>query len=331
MSWLERPGWSATRIEVCNAVEMKKKLSPQATKKESSSWRDIAQNVKDEPVTEPARERRQGRTLRVASWIFFLALVIGGVGTGIWYVDRGRETVGVAVKANPIEEIVLLTDGVLSDEWINQRLQIPPEAGLMEVDIQSIKDRLEAEGQVASATITRRFPSTLVVNLNERTPVARLVTQGAESRPVVYLVAVDGVLYHGIGYAPELIQRIPFLDGVRLSRRGEGFAPLPRLDDVAALFSLAEQIAPHLVRDWRIVALDRRPFIVLRTREVNEIVFEPGSYRQQLARLDYILDFYRQTPDEKPARIDLSFRNQASVELAAGNELPRTNPDYPGN
>lgn len=310
---------------------MKKKVSPQAPKKESLSWRDIAQNVKTDPVSEPARERKHGRTLAIVSWLFFFALVTGGVGVGIWYIDRGHETVGATVQANPIEEIVLLTDGVLSDEWINRRLQIPPEAGLMEVDIQSIKDRLEAKGQVESATITRRFPTTLVVSLHERSPVARLVTQGEAGRSVIYLVAVDGVLYRGIGYAPELIKRLPYLDGVRLSRRGDGFAPLLRLDDVASLFSLAEQIAPHLVRDWRIVALDRRPFIVLRTREVNEIIFEPGSYRQQLARLDYILDFYRQTPDERPASIDLSFRNQAAVELAAGNELSRTNQVYPGN
>ncbi len=70
---------------------------------------------------------------------------------------------------------------------------------------------------------------------------AGFVLTGVSHEPVVYLVAVDGVLYRGIGYSPELIRRIPFLDGVRLSRRGDTFAPLPRLDDVASLFSLAEQ------------------------------------------------------------------------------------------
>ncbi len=310
---------------------MKKKGSQQSSKKDHSSWRAIDQSVNRPAVTDPARKRTRARFLRVMAGVFLFALVAGGIGSGIWYLDRGQETIGATVKANPIEEIVLLTDGVLSDEWINRRLRIPAEAGLMEVDIQAIKDRLESEGQVAAATITRRFPSTLVVSLNERTPVARLVTRGADDSPTVFLVAVDGVIYRGIGYASELIDRIPFLDGIRLSRRGEGFARLTRLDDMAALFSLAEQIAPHLVDDWRIVALDRRPFIVVRTREVNEIIFEPGSYRQQLARLDYILDFYRETPDERPTRIDLSFRNQAAVELAARENLSRTQQVYPEN
>jgi cell division protein FtsQ len=199
------------------------------------------------------------------------------------------------------------------------------------VDIQAIKARLESDGQVAAATISRRFPSTLVVSLNERTPVARLVTRGEDGRAVVYLAAVDGFLYRGYGYDPGLIARIPFLDGIRLVRRGEGFAPISRLDDVASLFALGEQIAPHLVEQWRIVALDRRPFIVVRTREVPEIIFEPGSYRHQLARLDYILDFYRRSPGETPARIDLSFKNQAAVELAAGDLSRNPQHVYPEN
>lgn len=295
------------------------------------SWRSIQQEVGGRPISRPARERTRNRTWRVLAGATLFASVAGGLGFGIWYLDRGTDTVGSAVKANPIEEIVLLTDGVLSDEWINRRLQIPAEAGLMEIDLQAIKARLEADGQVAAATISRRFPSTLVVSLNERSPVARLVTRGEEGVPVVHLVAVDGVVYRGFGYDPDLIERMPFLDGIRLVRRGEGFAPVSRLDDVASLFALAEQIAPHLARQWRIVALDRRPFIVLRTREVDEIIFEPGSYRRQLARLDYILDFYRRSPGANPARIDLSFKNQAAVELAAGENTRNPQHAYPEN
>jgi cell division protein FtsQ len=295
---------------------MRKQGRKQVETREPGSWRSIQQRVRGHPKTAPALKRSRARVGRALAGLTLFAAVVGGIGYGIWQLDRVPESVSSTVKANPIEEIVLLTDGVLSDEWINRRLEISPETGLMEVDIQAIKARLEAEGQVASATISRRFPSTLVVSLNERNPVARLVTVNEEGRRVVYLVAMDGVVYRGFGYDPELIDRIPFLDGIRLVRREGGFKPLPRLDDVAGLYALAEQIAPHLVSQWRIVSLDRRPFIVIRTAEVNEIIFEPGSYRQQLARLDYILDFYRRTPDEKPARIDLSFKNQAAVELA---------------
>ncbi|MEZ5276410.1 MAG: FtsQ-type POTRA domain-containing protein [Opitutaceae bacterium] len=310
---------------------MKKAGHRQAGAEGSGSWRNIKQEVRGLPMSKPAKARTRSRIWRALAGGTLVALVAGGIGLGIWYLDRGSEAVGVVAKANPIEEIILVTDGVLSDEWINRRLQIPAEAGLMDVDIQAIKTRLESDGQVAAATISRRFPSTLVVSLNERTPVARLVTRGEDGGSVVYLVAVDGVLYKGFGYDEELIARIPFLDGIRLVRRGGGFAPISRLDDVVSLFTLAEQIAPHLVGEWRIVALDRRPFIVVRTREVNEIIFEPGSYRNQLARLDYILDYYRRSAGERPARIDLSFKNQAAVELAAGEDSRNPQNLYSGN
>lgn len=310
---------------------MKKQSRKRGAKNGDGSWRGIRQTIGGKGETKLAKSRTRARMSRFMAGTILMALVVGGVAIGIWYIDKGPQPVSSKIKANPIEEIVLLTDGVLSDEWINRRLQIPAETGLMEVDIQAIKDRLEADRQVEAATISRRFPSTLVVSLTERAPVARVVTQGADSRVNVFLVAVDGIVYRGFGYDSQQLEVLPFLDGIRLVRRGSGFAPISRLDDVEALFSVARQMAPHLCRQWRIVVLDRRPFIVVRTKEVKEIIFEPGAFRQQLARLDYILDFYQQTPDDRPSRIDLSFKNQAAVELAIDQNSTNPNLEYTRN
>ena len=298
---------------------------------DDGSWRSIRQNFSGNGETKHAKSRTRARTIRFVAGTMLITLVVAGVATGIWVLDRGSEPAGSKIKANPIEEIVVLTDGVLSDEWINRRLKIPPEAGLMEVDIQAIKDRLEADGQVEAATISRRFPTTLEVRLTERSPVARLVTKPHAGRAEVFVVAVDGVVYRGFGYDPQNLESLPFLDGIRLVRRGDRFAPISRLDDVVSLFSAARETAPHLCREWRIVVLDRRPFIVVRTKEVKEIIFEPGAYRKQLARLDFILDYYRRTPEDRPSRIDLSFKNQAAVELAVDHNHPKLNQAYTRN
>jgi cell division septal protein FtsQ len=295
------------------------------------SWRSIRQNVSVKGETKHAKSRTRARTIRFVSGTTLVTLIVGGVATGIWHLDHGSESSRSKIKANPIEEIVVLTDGVLSDEWINQRLQIPPEVGLMEVDIQAIKDRLEADGQVEAATISRRFPTTLIVSLTERAPVARLATQQGNGPVDVFVVAVDGVVYRGFGYDRQHLYSLPFLDGIRLKRSGDRFAPISRLDDVVSLFSVARQIAPHLCREWRIVVLDRRPFVVIRTKEVEEIIFEPGAYRQQLARLDYILDHYRRMPGDRPSRIDLSFKNQAAVELAVSQNATKPKPVFTQN
>ncbi len=293
---------------------MKKKNAHKSTSK-SPSWRDIRQTVSSKKITVHAKKRfwkYLAKTLAASATVV-------GIGLGIVYLvsyfDSEKTSAVSLVESTPIEEVILLTDGVLPDEWITKRLELPDGVGLMEVDIEGIKNRLEAEGQVKSAVITRDFPGTLVVSLHEQVPVIRLLARSKNGQTQMMLVGKDGVVYKGQGYSRQLLRGLPFLDGVRLVREGNGFKPIPGIDSISDLLQLTRQEAPHLYSTWKTVSLKDSPRLTVKTKDVSEIVFEPGNFRRQLAKLDYILDYYRRAAGEDMERIDLSFRDQVAVEV----------------
>jgi len=210
-----------------------------------------------------------------------------------------------ASNAEPIREVVLRTDGVLDQAWIMRRLALLPEATLVDVDLALLRERLLADRQVVTASLTRKFPATLEVTLSERSPVARLNvrTGGAGTAPRPHLVARDGVVYSGHGYAPELLGELPWLGGVRLRRTSPeasllnaDFAPIFGMPLVAELLATARNEAPALYKTWRVVSLARLESdaeIEVKTAAIDRIIFnarESAGFLRQVAQLDLLLD-----------------------------------------
>lgn len=231
--------------------------------------------------------------------------------------ERPSETLAPVMKAEPLSEVILITDGVLEKDWVMERLALPQGIALMAIDLDLAKLRLEREGQVRNAVITREFPGSLVVTLQERVPVVRIMVPLEPGRPSAMFVDREGVVYQGFNYDTRMVRRLPWLDGVRLKRRGDGFVPLEGLDQVSDLLLAAQAEAAHLAAAWQIISLAELPLLKIRTREVEAIVFEAGDYRRQLARLDYILDHFLSQGDglDRVERIDLSIASQVAVDL----------------
>lgn len=279
------------------------------------SWRGIRQAVNPRTMTPQGRRRLGWSTLRMGfAMLTGGALIAGGIYLWLGY-ERPADTLAPVVgDAEPLREIVVLTDGVLSKSWVLQQLALPENIALMAVDLAAAKTALEAHGQVRTAVIARDFPGTLVVTLEERVPVARLVAARATGERETFFVARDGTVFRGENFDPAMVQRLPYLDGVRLTRRGGEFASLAGMDRVSELLLAAQHEAPHLAEQWRVISLAEQPRIVVRAVDVREIVFEPSQYRRQLAWLDHILGHYRENPPPPPGirRIDLSIAANAA-------------------
>jgi cell division protein FtsQ len=219
-----------------------------------------------------------------------------------------------------VRDVVVLTDGVLTDAWVLQRLALPEGILLMSVDLAAAKHALEAEGQVRAAVVKRDFPDTLVVTMNERVPVVRIMVPLEPGNPEPMLVGRDGFVYRGYHYDARMITNLPWLDGIRLVREGPGFAPVAGMDRVSELLLAARQDAPHLASQFRVVSLEQYPLMIVKTPTAEGILFEPGNYGRQLARLDFILDHYLDAvgADVRFKRIDVSIETQVIVELASG-------------
>ncbi len=286
------------------------------------SWRNIRQEVK------PLAMSRKGRRRQLAGWArpVALAAVVAGCGWGIyelahsWSTDRAALV--TAVHSERVKDVVVITDGVLTRDWVNDVLALPKPASLMALELPTLRDKLLATGQVRVAVLTRNFPDTLVVTLQERTPVARVQAADSTGAARQLLVAKDGVVYDGVNYDKTMLAGLPWLDGIRLVKAGRGFEPIAGMDEVSALLSTAQLNAPHLYREWLIVSLARlaeRDEIVVKAQDVAEIVFSrKRDFFKQIAQLAYVIDeTHRVEPAPLLQSVNLSLEGQVPVRLQA--------------
>ena len=276
------------------------------------------------------RRRLVLATLRVGT----VTVVIGGVLWGAWQVSRmiGEKTprTSAPAPAELVKDIQLVTDGALDRAWIVGTLALPKDATLLELDLEQLRARVLGHGQVITAMVERQFPSTLVVRVSERSPVARVRIAVGDAAPQSLLVARDGVVFSGFGFDPAMLETLPWLDGVKLARSGGGFAPINGMATVAELLAKAKLDAEHLYQTWQVVSLARLEsdgVIEVRTRgNAHAALFSTTEdYLRQLARLDWTLDEVLRKTGRAVARIDLTTSTQARVVLAAVavGEAPR--------
>jgi hypothetical protein len=299
------------------------------------SWRNIRQEVK------PVAMSRKGRRRRLTAWTKVVAICAFfiSLGWGIyeiaysWSTDRAALT--TAVHSEVVRDVVVITDGVLTREWVTAALALPKSASLMALELPGLRDRLLASGQVRVAVLTRNFPDTLVVTLQERTPVARVQAADSSGAAKQLLVAKDGVVYDGLLYDKTMLAGLPWLDGIRLVKSGDRFEPVDGMADVSALLSTAQLQAPHLYREWLIVSLARlaaRDEIVVKAQDLPEIVFSrKRDFFKQIAQLDHVLDEVRRVQGEALVQsVNLTF-DQVPVRLRAspGELAGRPAPVFP--
>jgi POTRA domain, FtsQ-type len=293
-------------------------MSKTATTPFARTWQDISQSVNPRAMSKVSRQRRLVCTLKFAGMASVLAAIVWGTIEIAETMGRSPNQPGLAESGPPLKDIALTTDGVLDHTWAGRTLALPKNATLMSLDLYALRTRLLATGQIKAAVLTRNFPSTLAINIQERSPVARVQVQLGAAPPCALLVARDGVVYDGKNYDPALLNTLPWLDGVKLVRAGSGFAPIDGMDAVADLLATARNQAEHLYRTFEVVSLARLASdgeLIVRSKDVPEITFNArDDFFRQLARLDYVLDLARPQPD-KPLR---------SVNLANGLQVPVT-------
>lgn len=299
-----------------------KEDAPLAPAAPGRSWRSIRQEVAARAMSRRGRRRQRLGWLRMAT----VALLVAGLGTGLYQLTHAwatdRAAFAHAVRSEPVKDVVLLTDGVLTVDWVKRTLALPAGTRLMELELAGLRAKLTAHGQVRVAVLTRNFPDTLVVTLQERLPVARVRLAEAGSEPRLMTVARDGVVYPPWHYEQALLETLPWLAGLTVRKALDGtYAPIPGFAPVAELLSRAQLEAPWLYREWQTVSLEHlasRDEIVVRSREVPEIVFDRRQdFLAQLARLDLTLE-RREAAIRQQGR-EIRFK---SVNLALGAQVP---------
>jgi cell division protein FtsQ len=284
---------------------------------QARSWRDIPQPVKPRVMSSGGRWRLAASLARVLGFVAVVVVVAGGAWEVVAALQENPQSMPAAARTVPVKNFVLKTnaDGVLDAAWLRTALALPKGATLMELDLQQLRARLLADGQVSVASLTRNFPDTLEVRIAERAPVARLQAQFSDGVEHTLLVARDGVVFPGNGYAAAQIDSLPWLAGMKLARTGGRFAPIEGMSAVADLLAHAQLDTPQLYAAWRVVSLARLASdreIEVQTGTGTTVVFgTDADFALQLAKLDYQLEL-----------LASATAPVAKINLALGREVP---------
>lgn len=291
----------------------------------AQSWRELAG---------PRRSRVNSSVARKRRWMPWVKLLLGllllsGIAVGIFQLgqllNQNTKKAVAAVAVNPIQKILFYTDGVLTENWLENTIGLQVGMPIMEADIFALKEKLEESGQVMVASVKRVFPSSLRIDIIERKPVMRLIVADSEGKRRLRLVARDGVVYKGVGYSADALKQLPYLQP---HRQADGsYFPLSGIETVVALLDVVHDTRPKLYATWQVVSLQYYngksgmpgQVIEIRSTIVPKIIFGVSKdFALQLDRLLYILDYFEKNGDPSLKKIDLSLRGAAAVQLSSG-------------
>jgi len=111
------------------------------------------------------------------------------------------------------------------------------------------------------------------------------------------MVSEEGEVYPGVNYQKDTLARLPYLIGVALQRRANGFEKIQGIEHVADLLRHARMRYPGLYADWKFVSMadfdgsldDLGATLQVHTRSSGIIEFSPVDFESQLQELDAIL------------------------------------------
>lgn len=289
------------------------------------SWRELAGPRRSRVNSPQARKRRHKRWFKLFSMLALTALVVGGIARAGWLLNQRDEALQITPPSRPIERILFDTDGVLPDAWLSRTIDLRPGMSMMQVDIRHLKQALEAEAQVKSASVERVFPSDLRIVITEHQPVMRLAIATADGQRRQRIVARDGTVYDGVGYPRASLKNLPY---VQPYQHPDGsFFPLRGIERVAELLDQTRNDDPQLFASWQVISLEHYSgdlklpgqVIEVRSTMVPRILFSAATdFARQLDRLAYILEYVRNQGNPSLQRIDLSLRESAAVQFSNG-------------
>lgn len=278
-----------------------------------TSWRSIEQDVRGRNVTPNANKKRKKfywRALAITA-----GLVALGTAALIFYRKDER---GVAIHGvtQTLSEITVISDGVLDRNWVTSYLDFYTNTPLMAIDLNEVKRKLEKFGQIRHAIVTRQFPGTLIIKIEERVPIFKMAVQRQNGQPTLLFVDADGIVYRGVNYSKILMRKLPFLCGIKLKQQDKNFEKLS-IEKVVSLLNLTKQNKPHLFKDWKVIdctRFDPTPealwsLIRVDTHTSGSILFGSKDFLEQLERLDKILQHAQQHKLTPIQQIDLSTEN----------------------
>ena len=293
---------------------------------ENQTWRGLDEGSKRTRVnSSQSRKRRQVQALKLLAASLVGVLFISGVVWAIVAFNEREEPIQITTPSKPVERVLFDTNGVLPPSWLGTVVKLRRDTAMMEIDIHSMKQQLEAHGQVKSASIERQFPNALKIHLKEHEPILRMRVMGANAQAGVRIISREGTIYKGVSYPKATLNKLPFV--LPYQHPEGGISPMRGIDQVADLLEETRRTQSNFYKTWKLVSLKHYSgnpelpgqVIEVRTSMVPRIIFGFNtSFAQQLDRLAVILNYVQSRGNPAIKRIDLTLPKDAAVQFESG-------------
>lgn len=195
--------------------------------------------------------------------------------------------------------------------------RVPDTSVLADIDLMSVKRRIEANPVVREAVLRRNPPSTLEIEIRERTPIAVLLNVGARD----WLIDADGYILPSV---PSVsIDALPVLTGAtNLQRVAPGqHLKNRRLLQVLRLLQQMHDADAEILHLFSEASLDGRNDVTLYTLEAGvPVLVDPSARITDVIKIfrAYWEDVAMQHDVRGLEYIDLRFKEQVVVRWVPG-------------
>jgi cell division protein FtsQ len=171
-----------------------------------------------------------------------------------------------------VEQVRVAGVDLLTEEQVRAAAAVEPETPLARVDLDAVRDRVAELTPVDEVTVTRDWPRTLLVEVQERIAVAAVPRDGR-----MLLVDAAGVAYHTVPRRPA---HLPL---VRLARPGPD-DPATR-SALLVLAALTDELHEQLTE----LVVEAPARIRLRLRQGREVIWGDATENETKAKVATVL------------------------------------------
>ncbi len=256
-----------------------------------------------------------------------LALFLALAGGAAWGIRLGIQRGLLENQEFRLQAIELTPNPAVDEQRLVAICDIDLGGSLFDCDAGEIESKLDALPEVASASVRREFPGTLVVELRAREPKVWIASsrQGIEERDLKKGLLVDG---GGVAFPcpPALAETASRLPVVFLGEGGEAVAagkPVkhPEFDRLMRLYEVACAEIPG-APEWIYSLRQNRAWsLELLSRDGTTAFFGLGDHERQMSDLRAALDHARER-SQQIASIELIPERNIPV-LLRGSGVPR--------
>ncbi|MBI4640416.1 MAG: FtsQ-type POTRA domain-containing protein, partial [Candidatus Tectomicrobia bacterium] len=207
-----------------------------------------------------------------------------------------------------VKEIVVIGNSKIGEREIKDAVGQLPTRHALKLDLHKVEERLKAHLWVKDATVRRKLPHTLVIEMTERSPLAIVKAEG------FYLVDDEGVVLNRLNDSKGM--RLPLITGIPEAQEYEVGQKVSSRRLALGLQLLKEVTASSFFKDDAISRLDvahPRVTSLYTAKSKREIRLGESNIGKDLARLQMISEALAKKGGRIES-IDLSFKDKVVVK-----------------